>query len=95
MIEIWVANVESLRSTAAPYILSFKDIILQQDNARLRVIIQILTYPDRDDVRRLPLPTYSTDLSPIENIWVWFTERLIHQHSQSTMNYEVWNIDLK
>ncbi|GFW26152.1 uncharacterized protein TNCV_3396481 [Trichonephila clavipes] len=56
----------------------------QQDNARPHVAGIVRTFLDTKNVRLLPWPAHSSDLSPTENVWFMVAERLACHHTSLT-----------
>ncbi|GFW17660.1 hypothetical protein TNCV_2652171 [Trichonephila clavipes] len=57
---------------------------IRQENARPHVAGNVRTFLDTENVRLLPWPARSPDLSPIENVWLMVTERLARHHMPVT-----------
>jgi hypothetical protein len=53
-----------------------------QDNARPHIARIVTEYLDEVEVRRLPWPTRSSDLNPIEHVWDMLGRR-VRQHRSS------------
>ncbi|GFU38571.1 uncharacterized protein TNCV_4391181 [Trichonephila clavipes] len=60
------------------------------DNARPYVAGIVRTFLDTGNVRLLPWPASSPDLSPIENVWSTVAERLARHHMPVTTVDELW-----
>lgn len=80
-----------LRPVALPYLRGLPNALFQQDNARPHVARTVLNFLDTEQVRLLPWPARSPDLSPIENVWSMVAERLARHHSPSTTVDELWH----
>ncbi|GFX43592.1 transposable element Tcb1 transposase [Trichonephila clavipes] len=80
-----------LRSVALPFIRAQRNPMFQQDNARRHVAGIVRTFLDTEDVRLLPRPARSPDLSPTENVWSIVVERLARSHTPVTMVDELWH----
>jgi len=64
--------------------------LLQQDNARAHVSRKTLKYLEEEHVHYLAWPSYSPDLSPIENVWGFIKEELYKQDAFLTTPDETW-----
>ncbi|GFU44643.1 uncharacterized protein TNCV_1507321 [Trichonephila clavipes] len=54
------------------------------NNARPHVFGIVWTFLDTENVRQLPWPARSPDLSPIENVWSMVAQRLARYHTPVT-----------
>ncbi|GFU06537.1 uncharacterized protein TNCV_2023641 [Trichonephila clavipes] len=73
-----------LRPMALPFIRAMRNPTLEQDNARPHIA-------DTENVRLLPWPARSTDLSSIENIWFMVSNRLARHHTPVIAVVELWH----
>ncbi|GFV34841.1 transposable element Tc1 transposase [Trichonephila clavipes] len=80
-----------LRPVALPFTRSLRNPTLQHDNARSHVAGIERTFLDTENVRLLPWPARSPDLSPIEKVWSMVAERLARHHTPVTTVDELWN----
>ncbi|GFU87885.1 transposable element Tcb1 transposase [Trichonephila clavipes] len=70
---------------ALPFILILRNTAFQQDKARQHIDGIVRTFLDLKNVRLLPWPARSPDLSPIENILSMVAERLARHHTPVTV----------
>lgn len=80
-----------LRPVAIPFLHDTPDAIFQQDNARPHVAARTRAFLLSQDVRLLPWPTRSPDLSPIENVWDMVKRRVRRCDPMPTTKDELWN----
>ncbi|GFV87960.1 transposable element Tcb1 transposase [Trichonephila clavipes] len=67
---------ESLEPVVLPYLQGFATAIFQLDNARPHVARIVQRFYVNHQIELLPWPTRTPDLSPIENMWSMFAQRL-------------------
>lgn len=79
-----------LRPVALPFIRSLRNPTFQQDNARPHVAGPVRAFLDTENVRLLPWPARSPDLSPIENVWSMVAEQLARHNTPVTTLDELW-----
>lgn len=60
-----------LQPIVVPYVRSIEDGIFQQDNARPHIARVSRQFLELENIRVLPWPPRSPDLSPIEKVWDW------------------------
>ncbi|GFW90235.1 transposable element Tcb2 transposase [Trichonephila clavipes] len=70
-----------LLPVALPFIRALRNPAFKQDNARQHVAGIVRTFLDTKNVRLLPCPARSPDLSLIENVWSMVAERLARYHT--------------
>ncbi|GFV60454.1 hypothetical protein TNCV_3470891 [Trichonephila clavipes] len=63
-----------------PFIQYLRNPSFLPDNALPYIIGIVRTFLDKENVRLIPWPTLSPDLSPIENVWSIVLERLARHH---------------
>ncbi|GFT45504.1 uncharacterized protein TNCV_3781401 [Trichonephila clavipes] len=73
-----------LRPVALPFIRVIRKPTFKQDNARPNVAGIVRTFLNTENVRLLPWPARSQDLSPIEKVWSTVAERLARHHTPFT-----------
>ncbi|GFY25132.1 amine oxidase B [Trichonephila clavipes] len=79
-----------LRPVALPFNRAFPNPTFQQDNARSNVVGIVQTFPVMENVRLLPWPARSPDLSPIENIRSMIADQLARHHMPVITVDEQW-----
>ncbi|GFS80898.1 transposable element Tcb1 transposase [Trichonephila clavipes] len=70
------------RPMALPFIRIQCNPTLKQDNARPDVADIVRTFPDTVNIRLLPWPARSSDISAIENVWSMVAEQLARHHTE-------------
>lgn len=60
-----------LQPNVVPYVRSIEDGIFQQDNARPHIARVSRQFLELENIRVLPWPPRSPDLSPKEKVWNW------------------------
>ncbi|GFW52672.1 transposable element Tcb1 transposase [Trichonephila clavipes] len=58
-----------LRPVSLPCIRALRNLTFQQDNARPHDSVFVRTFLDTENVRLLPWPARSSNLSPLKNTW--------------------------
>lgn len=66
-----------LRPVVIPFLESLPNPVFQQDNARPHTARQTACLLNENDVRMLPWPGRSPDISPIEHVWDMTGRRLL------------------
>ncbi|GFX63509.1 transposable element Tcb1 transposase [Trichonephila clavipes] len=79
-----------LRLVVVHFIRVLRNPTFKQDNARPYVAGIVQTFLDTENVRLLPWPARSPDLSSIKNIWCIVAERLDRHHTPVTTVDELW-----
>ncbi|GFV16096.1 transposable element Tcb1 transposase [Trichonephila clavipes] len=64
----------------------------QQNNVRPHVAGMVRTFFDTENVWLMLWSARTPDLSPIENVWSMFAERLTHHHTPVTAADELWHL---
>ncbi|GFV76098.1 transposable element Tcb1 transposase [Trichonephila clavipes] len=81
---------EVFESVVLPYLQGLTTAIFQQDNARAHVARIVQRFFVNHQIKLLPWPARSPDLSPIENMWSMVAQRLIQITPPSATPDQLW-----
>ncbi|GFX46886.1 transposable element Tcb1 transposase [Trichonephila clavipes] len=81
---------EVLESVVLPCLQGLASAIFQQDNARPPVAHNVQRFFINHQIKLLPLPARSADLSPIENMWSMVAQRLTQITSPAATPDQLW-----
>ncbi|GFU43263.1 transposable element Tcb1 transposase [Trichonephila clavipes] len=81
---------EVLEPVVLPYLQGLATAIFQQDNARPHVARIVQSFFVNHQIELLPWPSYSPDLSPIENMWSMVSQRLTQITLPAATPEQLW-----
>ena len=81
---------EVLQLQAVPLLQSFSGAVFQQYNACLYIAMTVQSFFATWQVKLLPWPAYSPDMSPIEHVWDFVGRRLVRDPRPIASADELW-----